>query len=1163
MTRAGGGVPPTTHTQRRRRIALEPGGGATHAAGRAGGHAGAASHAAFDDRVAGGPCAWGWAGEPRTVLLQPPGGGAFPVRLEGWVTVAQTKQALHTTWGCPPPSKQRLLLDGVELCDGQQMAAYDVKVGCTLVMLWRSVGGSAAARANMAVRRKRERKMIMDSLKVESDSDDEESFTVEERPACCVDIDPDLRDLMEYQFRTFNKHLMGAIEDPGEHQERLESLDEVFEKLLYRGFIAGKGFYPLGHSHVPPERVASRRSLVAADETEEESGSLSIPDRAKQLVDWPWFQNFIIGAIVVAGINVGVNTYLDCGDYQSCYSESYGKDMWRNNADISGWRADHDLPPTGVLQLGQNWTDVDCAAAGGCFESGSNGTNHCWAKGPMPECMSDETATDVSEALQFIDMIILGIFTLECVLKLTAEGKHPWRYFMSAWNSFDFVIVVACYMPAGDNMAVLRLLRLMRLLKLLHAVENLQIILSGLAAGLTSIGYILILLTLVFYLFAIVSWMWFGKNDPVHFQNLDVAMLTLFRMSTMEDWTDVMYVNMYGCLNYPYGSYCYDEQYCETAPGCTAENSTAYGYTAALFFIIFIVISGYVVMSLFIGVITTAMQTTSDDHAAAKKHRKQEAMKAEARAKLTEMEADGTLGRPSEDLMGDDSDDDDDDVRIKVPKRVHSEDPYIEKYLIVGDACYVVINTKLFGNAITGCILLAAVLIGAQTYKELDADYGHIMEALDFVILLIFTLEILLKLCAAGMKPWRFFQDPWNVFDFIVVAVCWMPMDSGQVAVLRLLRLLRVLKLFKAIRPLTIIMSGLAQGLSSIGYIALLMTLVFYVFAIVAIMFFRANDPVHFGSLHVTFVTLFRCSTFEDWTDVMYIAMLGCQKWHYGDFQYRCENNDAHGYVAAVFFLIFILLSALIMLNLVIGSICSSMSDAQEQYDMQSHRNGELDEIVRSTKKLGEEHGLPGINRSVALAWIGAFQMFDSASSALALEASIHKDDLGDVLEMIGEGNTLTTRSREHLMIRANHTLPIGLIDLSTFIQVIARDLMSARIRRYSEAMAHVLVHSAKGLAKLKTWDDAVDDLSETIDAFVVVKVNGVKVCTHCCSMPLKTGFLPDGHRCACCWFRWGKRRPSRSLARVRSGTRRYFLPRIVSSSLQACRAADYAMVWT
>jgi len=84
-----------------------------------------------------------------------------------------------------------------------------------------------------------------------------------------------------------------------------------------------------------------------------------------------------------------------------------------------------------------------------------------------------------------------------------------------------------------------------------------------------------------------------------------------------------------------------------------------------------------------------------------------------------------------------------------------------------------------------------------------------------------------------------YFKEGWNCFDFFVVAMCFMPFGGSAVAVLRLLRLLRVLKLFNNIKELQIILSGLAKGMSSVSYIGLLMFLLFYVFGIVALMFFR------------------------------------------------------------------------------------------------------------------------------------------------------------------------------------------------------------------------------------------------------------------------------------------------------------------------------------
>mgnify|MGYP002017460901 CR=1 FL=1 len=114
-------------------------------------------------------------------------------------------------------------------------------------------------------------------------------------------------------------------------------------------------------------------------------------------------------------------------------------------------------------------------------------------------------------------------------------------------NVFDFVIVVLCIVPGlGSHAPLLRLLRLLRVLKLLRMIEQLQIILKGLARGMSSIGYIAILLFLVFYLFAIVGLMAFKQTDPAHFGGLGTALISLFRAATMEDWSDLLYTR---CLD--------------------------------------------------------------------------------------------------------------------------------------------------------------------------------------------------------------------------------------------------------------------------------------------------------------------------------------------------------------------------------------------------------------------------------------------------------------------------------------------------------------------------------------------------------------------------------------------------------------------------------------
>jgi voltage-gated sodium channel len=98
-------------------------------------------------------------------------------------------------------------------------------------------------------------------------------------------------------------------------------------------------------------------------------------------------------------------------------------------------------------------------------------------------------------------------------------------------------------------------MRLMRLVKLVGKVKQLQIIVMGLVNGLNSVTYILILIFLVFYLFAVFGVSVFRKNDPFHFGTVPVAMLSLFRIATIENWSPAMYIDVFGCASQYSGAY--------------------------------------------------------------------------------------------------------------------------------------------------------------------------------------------------------------------------------------------------------------------------------------------------------------------------------------------------------------------------------------------------------------------------------------------------------------------------------------------------------------------------------------------------------------------------------------------------------------------------------
>jgi voltage-gated sodium channel len=237
-----------------------------------------------------------------------------------------------------------------------------------------------------------------------------------------------------------------------------------------------------------------------------------------------------------------------------------------------------------------------------------------------------------------------------------------------------------------------------------------------------------------------------------------------------------------------------------------------------------------------------------------------------------------------------------------------------------------------FQNFITAVILLAGVLVGLETYPGLVERHHSALHIGDQIILWIFVVEIVVKMAAEGKKPWRYFLDPWNVFDFIIVAACFLPFEGNAVTVLRLLRLLRVLKLVKALPKLQILVGALLKSIPSMVYVSVLLFLLFYVYAVAAVFLFGENDPLHFTNLETAMLSLFRVVTLEDWTDLMYINMYGCDRYGYGpDSVVLCSAPKAQPVLAALYFVSFVLTGTMIILNLFIGVIMSGMDEAQAE----------------------------------------------------------------------------------------------------------------------------------------------------------------------------------------------------------------------------------------
>lgn len=249
--------------------------------------------------------------------------------------------------------------------------------------------------------------------------------------------------------------------------------------------------------------------------------------------------------------------------------------------------------------------------------------------------------------------------------------------------------------------------------------------------------------------------------------------------------------------------------------------------------------------------------------------------------------------------------------------------------------CRFIAQSDWFNNFIMVVILAAGVVVGVQTYGEQVADYKPLLFVLDQIILFIFLIEVIIRMTANGAKPLNYFKDGWNVFDFIIVAVCYIallfPAFEGQfVAVLRLARVMRVFRIIRTIPRLRLLVNVLLKSIPSIGYVAVLLAVIFYIYGTMGVFLFRENDPVHFETLHLSLLSLFRIVTLEDWTDIMYINMYGCDNgiWGYSEAM-GCLSPNPMGGWAVLFFVTFVLIGTMIVLNLFIGVIMNSMDEAR------------------------------------------------------------------------------------------------------------------------------------------------------------------------------------------------------------------------------------------
>lgn len=240
-------------------------------------------------------------------------------------------------------------------------------------------------------------------------------------------------------------------------------------------------------------------------------------------------------------------------------------------------------------------------------------------------------------------------------------------------------------------------------------------------------------------------------------------------------------------------------------------------------------------------------------------------------------------------------------------------------------------SSKIFEGFVVLVIIVSALVIGAKTY-EIPGSTLSLIKLLDLLITLIFLTEITIRFLAEKNKP-QFFKSGWNIFDTLIVVVSLIPIEDSELALIgRLVRIFRVLRMVSIVPELRLLLNALIKALPQLGYVLLLMFIIFYIYAAVGSTFFSNINPDLWGDISISMLTLFRVMTFEDWTDVMY------------------ESMTVYS-LSWIYYLSFIFLTAFAFLNMVIGIVVNVMEDEHAQ----ERRQQELDDGTPTIETLSRQ----------------------------------------------------------------------------------------------------------------------------------------------------------------------------------------------------------------
>lgn len=219
------------------------------------------------------------------------------------------------------------------------------------------------------------------------------------------------------------------------------------------------------------------------------------------------------------------------------------------------------------------------------------------------------------------------------------------------------------------------------------------------------------------------------------------------------------------------------------------------------------------------------------------------------------------------------------------------------------------VTSPKFETFVIAVIVANAVTLGLETGKSVPDGIRRLLMVLDRVFLVIFTVEITLKLIVFRLNYPR---DPWRLFDLAIVSIAWMP-STGAFSILRALRILRIVRVVGMVPSLRRVVGGLVAALPGMGSIVGLLALVFYIFSVMATKLFGAAFPEWFGGIGASAYSLFQIMTLESWSMGIVRPVM---------------ETFPHAWL---FFIPFIVSTTFTVLNLFIGIIVAAMQSEHDK----------------------------------------------------------------------------------------------------------------------------------------------------------------------------------------------------------------------------------------